>query len=133
MPNLLDFETKREYFYKALDKQRQQARRGRLNVRVSRGNIFQMAYQELNYRSPEELKNPIKVNFEGEAGIDATGVTREFWTELSRAMFNPDYSLFNLTSNGVSYYANDQSFVNPDHLNYFKFVGRMVGKAIFDR
>lgn len=47
-------------------------------------------------------------------------------------MFNPDYSLFNLTSNGVSYYTNGQSYVNPDHLNFFKFIGRMVGKAIFD-
>jgi E3 ubiquitin-protein ligase HUWE1 len=78
------------------------------------------------------LKNKIKVSYEGEAGIDASGLTRDFYTELSRAMFNPDYSLFNLTSNGVSYYANSQSYVNPDHLNFFKFIGRMVGKAIFD-
>ena len=70
--------------------------------------------------------------FEGEAGIDASGLTREFWLELSRAMFNPDYSLFNLTSNGATYYANSQSYINPDHTNFFKFVGRMVGKAIFD-
>jgi len=78
------------------------------------------------------LKNKIKVSYEGEPGIDASGLTRDFYTELSRAMFNPDYSLFNLTSNGVSYYANSQSYVNPDHLNFFKFIGRMVGKAIFD-
>ena len=79
-----------------------------------------------------ELRGKTKVQFEGEPGIDATGVTRDFWIELSKAMFNPDYSLFNLTSNGVSYYANSQSYINPDHLNFFKFVGRMVGKAIFD-
>lgn len=103
-----------------------------MNIRVNRNNIFQGAYQELNYRSAAELKNKIKVQFEGEAGIDASGLTREFYTELSRAMFNPDYSLFNLTSNGVSYYANSQSYINPDHTNFFKFVGRMVGKAIFD-
>ena len=133
MPNLLDFENKREYFYKEIEKQRIAARgRGRLSVNVRRGNIFQCAYQELNYRSPQELKNKIKVQYEGEAGIDASGLTRDFYTELSRAMFNPDYSLFNLTSNGVSYYANSQSYVNPDHLNFFKFIGRMVGKAIFD-
>ena len=72
------------------------------------------------------------MTFEGEAGIDASGLTREFYTELSRAMFNPDYSLFNLTSNGVSYYANSQSYINQDHKAYFKFIGRMVGKAIFD-
>ena len=106
--------------------------RGRLNIRVQRANIFQSAYQELNYRSAAELKNKIKVSFEGEAGIDASGLTREFYTELSRAMFNPDYSLFNLTSNGASYYANGQSYINPDHTNFFKFIGRMVGKAIFD-
>jgi E3 ubiquitin-protein ligase HUWE1 len=47
-------------------------------------------------------------------------------------MFNPNYSLFNLTSNGVTYYPNSQSFVNPDHLNFFKFIGRMIGKALFD-
>ena len=132
MPNLLDFENKREYFYKEIEKQRAASRRGRLNVHVNRNNIFQGAYQELNYKSPAELKNKIRVTFEGEAGVDASGLTREFYTELSRAMFNPDYSLFNLTSNGVSYYANGQSYVNPDHLGFFKFVGRMVGKAIFD-
>lgn len=60
------------------------------------------------------------------------GVTRDFMIELSRAMFNPNYSLFNLTSNGVSYYPNAQSYVNPDHLNFFKFIGRVIGKAVFD-
>ena len=95
MPNLLDFESKRDYFNKEIEKQRQAARNrgGRLNIRVNRSNIFQGAYQELNYRSAAELKNKIKVTFEGEAGIDASGLTREFYTELSRAMFNPDYSL----------------------------------------
>lgn len=52
--------------------------------------------------------------------------------ELSKAMFNPNYSLFNLTSNGVSFYPNPQSYVNPDHLNFFKFIGRVIGKAVFD-
>ena len=47
-------------------------------------------------------------------------------------MFNPNYSLFNLTSNGVTYYPNAQSYVNPEHLNFFKFIGRMIGKALFD-
>ena len=60
------------------------------------------------------------------------GVTRDFMMELSREMFNPNYSLFNLTTNGVSYYPNAQSYVNPDHLNFFKFIGRVIGKAVFD-
>jgi E3 ubiquitin-protein ligase HUWE1 len=65
-------------------------------------------------------------------GIDAGGLTRDFYIELSRAMFVPDYSLFTLTSNGVTFHPNNQSHVNPEHLNFFKFIGRMIGKAIFD-
>lgn len=101
-------------------------------MKVNRRNILHQAYQKLHYKSAAELKAKIRVTFEGEAGIDASGLTREFYTELSRAMFNPDYSLFNLTSNGVSYYANSQSYINDRHKEYFKFIGRMVGKAIFD-
>jgi len=48
----------------------------------------------------------------GEKGTDVGGLTRDFYIELSRAMFNPHYSLFKLTSNGVSYFPNAQSYVN---------------------
>jgi len=79
-----------------------------------------------------ELRGKLFIKYDGEAGQDAGGLTRDFYIALSRAMFNPDYSLFNLTDNGVSYYANPQSYVNTEHLNFFKFIGRMVGKAIYD-
>jgi E3 ubiquitin-protein ligase HUWE1 len=57
---------------------------------------------------------------------------RDFYIELSRQMFNPNYSLYTLTDNGVSHYFNTQSYINPDHLSFIKFTGRMVGKALFD-
>jgi E3 ubiquitin-protein ligase HUWE1 len=48
-------------------------------------------------------------------------------------MFNPNYSLFSLSSSGATYYPNPKSHIfGGDHLNYFKFVGRIIGKAIFD-
>jgi len=25
-----------------------------------------------------------------------------------------------------------QSHINPDHLNFFKFIGRVIGKALYD-
>lgn len=46
-------------------------------------------------------------------------------------MFNPDYSLFKLQDNGVSFHPNPNSYISgPDHVQYFKFIGRMIGKAI---
>jgi len=48
-------------------------------------------------------------------------------------MFKVEYSLFKKADNGVSYCCNEQSDINPDHLAFFKFIGRMVGKAVCDK
>ncbi|ORX68523.1 HECT-domain-containing protein [Linderina pennispora] len=49
-------------------------------------------------------------------------------------MFNPDYAMFKPSASGrVTYQPNPQSWANPEHLLYFKFVGRIIGKAIVDQ
>jgi len=94
--------------------------------------IFNDAFNRFNQMPPEHLKRRLRVSFHGERGQDAGGLTREFYTELSREMFNPNYSLFNLSSSGSTYYPNPKSSIMGPHLEYFKFVGRIIGKAIFD-
>jgi hypothetical protein len=47
-------------------------------------------------------------------------------------MFNPNYALFTPSSIGTTYQPSSRSWVNPDHLNYFKFIGRVMGKALHD-
>lgn len=32
----------------------------------------------------------------------------------------------------VTYMINKASYINPEHLDYFKFVGRIIGKALYD-
>ena len=133
MPNLLDFDNKRAHFAKELERQKRQNRPPRdLSLSIKRDNIFQEAYNQLNSKRGNELRGKLRIRYSTEEGIDAGGLTRDFYIELSKAMFKPDYALFNLSNNGTTYYANDQSYVNPDHLNFFNFIGRMVGKAIFD-
>lgn len=78
------------------------------------------------------MRSPFQITFKGEAGIDAGGVSRDFFIELSKEMFNPSYALFKPTSNGVSFHPNPSSSLNPDHLAFFKFVGRVIGKAILE-
>ena len=52
---------------------------------------------------------------------------------LSREMFNPGYALFNPSAaDNVTFQPNPQSSINPDHLSYFRFIGRIIGKALFD-
>lgn len=47
-------------------------------------------------------------------------------------MFNPNYSLFVLSSNGCTYTPNSRSGIDKEHLKYFKFIGRIIGKALMD-
>lgn len=51
---------------------------------------------------------------------------------LAREIFNQNYALFIAAADGATFQPNPVSHVNSDHLAYFKFVGRIVGKAIAD-
>jgi E3 ubiquitin-protein ligase NEDD4 len=49
-------------------------------------------------------------------------------------MFDPSYGLFTYsTMDSYTLQINPASYVNPEHLSYFKFIGRVVGMAIFHR
>lgn len=59
---------------------------------------------------------------------------REFFFLLSHEMFNPFYCLFEYSAHdNYTLQINPNSGVNPEHLNYFKFIGRCVGLGIFHR
>lgn len=45
-------------------------------------------------RKAEEMYGKLRVQFIGEEGMDAGGLTREWYSLLSREMFNPNYALF---------------------------------------
>lgn len=64
--------------------------------------------------------------------MDAGGVSREWYNLLSREIFNPDYALFKPTANEVTYQPNPESKINGEHLRFFRFVGRIMGKALMD-
>mmetsp|Transcript_9556 Transcript_9556/g.9165 ORF Transcript_9556/g.9165 Transcript_9556/m.9165 type:complete len:371 (-) Transcript_9556:625-1737(-) len=136
MSNLLDFENKRAYFKVELQKMKRRGNQYQfheeLQLSVRRNDIFMDTYAQLSNSTPEQLKNRLRIQFMGEAGQDAGGLTREFYTELSREMFNPNYSLFLLSSSGSTYYPNHKSGIEKEHLRYFKFIGRILGKALLD-
>lgn len=49
-------------------------------------------------------------------------------------MFNPFYCLFEYSAHdNYTLQINPHSGINPEHLNYFRFIGRVVGLAIFHR
>ena len=69
----------------------------------------------------------------GEEGQDAGGLLREWYVIISREIFNPMYALFTVSpGDRVTYMINSSSHCNPNHLCYYKFVGRVIAKAIYD-
>ncbi|KAI3653085.1 hypothetical protein MP228_002510 [Amoeboaphelidium protococcarum] len=133
-PKILDFDSKRNYFNQQLHKKGGQKAKA-IHVNVRRQYIFQDSYYQLQSKSGAELRHAkLTVRFHDEEGADYGGVTREWYQELTKEMFNPNYALFTPSAEkmGVTYQPNPASWVNPSHLQYFKFVGRIIGKAIYD-
>ncbi|ODN77191.1 hypothetical protein L202_05714 [Cryptococcus amylolentus CBS 6039] len=107
---------------------------GQCHMKVSRENIFEGSYTEIMRQTPSDLKKRLMIKFEGEDGLDYGGLSREFFFLLSHEMFNPFYCLFEYSAHdNYTLQINPNSGVNPEHLNYFKFIGRVVGLAIFHR
>ncbi|KAI8588501.1 hypothetical protein BDZ88DRAFT_397137 [Geranomyces variabilis] len=131
---VLEFDNKRTYFNLQLHKRTTRDHYGTLQINVRRQYVFEDSYHQLQGRSGDEIKfSKLNVRFYEEEGVDAGGVTREWFSVLARQMFNPDYALFRPSAvDKVTYQPNRLSGINPDHLLYFKFVGRVIGKAIYD-
>jgi len=52
---------------------------------------------------------------------------------LARQMFNPDYALFvPVPSDRTTFHPNRLSAINPEHAMFFKFIGRIIGKALYE-
>mmetsp|Transcript_747 Transcript_747/g.1813 ORF Transcript_747/g.1813 Transcript_747/m.1813 type:complete len:4405 (+) Transcript_747:307-13521(+) len=131
---LLDFDVKRHWFKLQVRRLRQQANRryGSIRLQIRRDYVFEDAYLQLSPRNAEEMRGRLHITFRNEQGVDAGGLSREFYGILAKEIFNPNYALFTSTEDGCTFQPNPNSSVNPDHLSYFRFVGRIVGKAVAD-
>ena len=134
-PRVLDFDNKRNYFNQQLHRRPHgREHHSALQLNVRRARVFEDSYQYLQRKTGEQIKyGKLSVRFYDEEGVDAGGVTREWFQILARQMFNPNYALFQpCAADRLTYQPNRASAVNPEHLSFFKFVGRVIGKAIFD-
>jgi E3 ubiquitin-protein ligase HUWE1 len=58
----------------------------------------------------------LHVTFQGEEGVDAGGLSREWFLTLSKQMLNPDKALFLPSVNGLTFQPNPASGIQPDHI-----------------
>ena len=135
-PKVLEFDNKRNYFTRRLHSRGAEARHPQppLQLAVRRDQVFLDSFKFLSFKNPDEVKyGKLSIRFHGEEGVDAGGVTREWFQVLSRQMFNPDYYLFlPVAADRTTFHPNVMSGVNEEHLMFFKFIGRIIGKALYE-
>jgi len=113
---------------------RRQGTRHRATIR--RGNISEDGFKELDKLGPL-LKGTVEVRFidewgQEEAGIDGGGLFKEFLTSLSKEVFDTDRGLWLATSQN-ELYPNPHSYAKEAHqLNWYSFIGRVLGKALYE-
>ena len=136
VPHIFDFDNKHHFFRQEIKKIKRVGGYDNININVNRNRrfrIFEDSFQQLNGLSPEDWKGKIHVSFAGERGQDAGGLTREWFTEMSKQMLNPNLGIFKLSDSGSTYYPNPKSYIQNEHLAYFRFIGRVIGKALLER
>uniref|UniRef100_A0A665VNU6 HECT-type E3 ubiquitin transferase n=1 Tax=Echeneis naucrates TaxID=173247 RepID=A0A665VNU6_ECHNA len=94
--------------------------------------LFEDSFQQIMSFHPQDLRRRLWVIFPGEEGLDYGGVAREWFFLLSHEVLNPMYCLFEYAGkDNYCLQINPASYINPDHLKYFKFIGRFIAMALF--
>ncbi|KAF4080088.1 hypothetical protein AMELA_G00166370 [Ameiurus melas] len=110
----------------------QQPQAGHCRIELCRDEIFEESYRQVMKMRQKDLWKRLMVKFRGEEGLDYGGVAREWLYLLSHEMLNPYYGLFQYSRDDIyTLQINPDSAVNPEHLSYFHFVGRIMGMAVF--
>uniref|UniRef100_A0A8C1KDA7 HECT-type E3 ubiquitin transferase n=1 Tax=Cyprinus carpio TaxID=7962 RepID=A0A8C1KDA7_CYPCA len=103
-----------------------------IKIHVSRKTLFEDSFQQIMSCHPQDLRRRLWIIFPGEEGLDYGGVAREWFFLLSHEVLNPMYCLFEYAGkDNYCLQINPASFINPDHLKYFKFIGRFIAMALF--
>lgn len=66
-----------------------------------------------------------------EAGIDQSGVFKEFLEDICKRAFSTDFALFSTTADGYAT-PSPNSSVHEEHLQLFEFIGRILAKALYE-
>ncbi|XP_060145264.1 NEDD4-like E3 ubiquitin-protein ligase WWP2 isoform X2 [Globicephala melas] len=81
---------------------------------------------------PYDLRRRLYIIMRGEEGLDYGGIAREWFFLLSHEVLNPMYCLFEYAGkNNYCLQINPASSINPDHLTYFRFIGRFIAMALY--
>ncbi|KAJ1453253.1 hypothetical protein M885DRAFT_485770 [Pelagophyceae sp. CCMP2097] len=131
----MPFQHKEAWFRQQVAKLQVPWEDGHIKINVRRENLLEDSMEATESIAQADMRKIFRFEFIGEPGVDAGGVAREWFQLVSDNLFNPDFALWSYSSiNQMCMQINPSSGIaNDEHLRYFHFTGRLLGKALFDR
>lgn len=108
---------------------------GHMRICVRREHLLADSIKAVMSLGRDDMKKIWRFEFMGEEGIDAGGLAKEWFLLVTQAIFDADSGLWlSNSSNQMLMRINPASEIScpEDHLIYFRFLGRVLGKALFE-
>uniref|UniRef100_A0A2P2JSA9 HECT-type E3 ubiquitin transferase n=1 Tax=Rhizophora mucronata TaxID=61149 RepID=A0A2P2JSA9_RHIMU len=100
---------------------------------IDRSQLLAESFEYIVRADPETLHTGLFMEFKNEEAT-GPGVLREWFFLVAQAIFNPQNALFVACPNDRRrFYPNPASKVDPMHLDYFTFSGRVIALALMHR
>jgi len=109
--------------------------KGHVKIVVRRDTLLQNSVDAVMALGRDEMRKRWRFEFAGEPGIEAGGLTREWFQLVTEQIFDPDFGLWlSSVNNQMSLQINPASHIScpDDYLKFFRFLGRVMGRALFD-
>lgn len=102
----------------------------RKEFEVRRAHVFQDSCSALLRMPVRQWRAPFNIKFSGESGLDAGGLTREWFQMVLDHAFHSDTGMFKFAeTDNLTYQFNEASMASPDH---YRLVGLVLGKALLE-
>ncbi|CAN1175042.1 E3 ubiquitin-protein ligase UPL5 [Linum perenne] len=100
---------------------------------IDRANLLEESFAYIGRAEPESLHGGLFMEFKNEEAT-GPGVLREWFLLVTQAIFNPHNALFlPCPSDRRRFHPNPASKVEPKHLEYFAFTGRVIALALMHK
>lgn len=100
---------------------------------IDRSNLLAESFEYIASQDPETMRAGLFMAFKNEEAT-GPGVLREWFFLVCQEIFNPQNALFVPCPNDRRrFFPNPASKVDPLHLKYFKFVGRVIALALMHK
>jgi E3 ubiquitin-protein ligase HUWE1 len=109
-----------------------EASHGVHKMEVLRETVLEQTFKHVANMTKQELYHRFQIEYTNEPGIDSGGLVKDWFLLVSRKLVASEEGLFCKTEDKAHNQINMNHF-KDDHQAWYKFAGKFIGKAIFDR